>query len=361
MNKKIIFYLGSLARGGAERVAVNLAEAMQTSGYQVMIATPKQADVEYDVPKGVKRILVDLTEDEITASRVKNLFNRILKLRNFWKEEKPDLIVSFAKKNNFMAIVSSKGMGIPVLVGIVSAAFREYPGSLKWIANLLFPMASGVIAQTPEQRDYFCRASRKRTIILPNAMNPDFVGSVYEGERENRIVAVGRVDDNKNHIMLVKAFEKLADKYPDISVEIFGEGDAKEGLQKEIEKRGLDGRIVLAGHQADIKSKIKKARVFVLTSKVEGVPNAMMEAMALGLVPVSTDFGGGGAQQLITDGVDGFIVPIDDVEAMAEKIDMILSDKELEEHLRSNAIEIQKRLNPEVVNKQWKEYFETFL
>ena len=361
MNKKIIFYLGSLARGGAERVAVNLAEAMQIWGYQVTIATPKQAEVEYDVPKGVKRILVDLTEDEITTSRVKNFFNRIFKLRRFWKEEKPELIVSFAKKNNFMAIASSLGLHIPVLAGIVSAAFREYPGKLKWIANLLFPMASGVIAQTPEQRDYFCRASRKKTIILPNAMNPDFIGPVYEGRRDNRIVAVGRVDDNKNHIMLVKAFEKIADKHPNVNVEIFGDGDARKKLQKEIDARGLSDRVILAGHQADIKSRIKTARVFVLTSIVEGVPNAMMEAMALGLVPISTDFGGGGAGQLITDGVDGFIVPVDDVDAMAEKMDMVLSDKELEERLRSNAIKLQERLNPEVVNKQWKEYFETFL
>lgn len=181
MDKKIFFYLGSLARGGAERVVVNLAEYLKQAGYTVTIATPIQAEVEYEVPEGVNRILVDLTEDELTKSRIKNLFLRIRKLRNIWKQEKPDLIVSFAKKNNFMAIVSAKGLKIPVIAGIVSAAFREYPGKLKWIANILFPMASGVIAQTPEQRDYFCKSARKKMMILPNAMNPDFVGQVYEG------------------------------------------------------------------------------------------------------------------------------------------------------------------------------------
>lgn len=361
MNKKIVFYIGSLARGGAERVVVNLAESLNACGYQVTIATPKQVDTEYPVPADVKRILVDLTDDEITGSRIKNLYHRIMKLRKVWKVEKPDLIVSFAKKNNFMSIVSSRGLHIPVIVGIVSASFREYPGILKTIANILFPMASGVIAQTPEERDYFRKRVRAKSIILPNAMHPDFIGPVYEGERENRIVSVGRVDDNKNHIMLVKAFAKIADKYPEMIVEIFGDGGAKEKLQGEIDMLKLTNRIILAGHQSDIKSKIEKARFFVLTSKVEGVPNAMMEAMALGLVPISTDFGGGGARQLITDNVDGFIVQIDDVDAMAEKMDMLLSDRELEERIRTNAIKIQERLNPEVVDRQWREYFETFM
>ena len=361
INKKIVFYLGSLARGGAERVVVNLAESLHQDGYRIVIATPKQADEEYEVPDGVSRILVDITDDETTGNRATNLLRRIFKLRRFWKQERPDLIVSFAKKNNFMAIVSAMGLGIPVVAGIVSAAFREYPGMLRTIANILFPFASGVIAQTPEQRDYFWSGARKKTIILPNAMNPGFIGPVYNGERENRIVAVGRVDDNKNHIMLVKAFEKLADKYPHMAVEIFGDGDARDKLQKEIDARGLTERFILAGHQTDIKAKIETARIFVLTSRVEGVPNAMMEAMARGLVPVSTDFGGGGAHQLITDGKDGFIVPVDDVDAMAKKIDLILSDRELEEYLRTNAIKIQDRLGPKVVHRQWKEYFETFM
>jgi len=361
MDKKIFFYLGSLARGGAERVVVNLAEYLKQAGYTVTIATPIQAEVEYNVPNGVNRILVDLTEEELTKSRIKNLFLRIQKLRNIWKKEKPDLIVSFAKKNNFMAIVSAKGLKIPVIAGIVSAAFREYPKELKWIANILFPMASGVIAQTPEQRDYFCKRARKKMTILPNAMNPDFVGAVYEGRREDRIVAVGRVDENKNHVMLVKAFAKLADKYPEVTVEIFGDGPARETVEKQIEESKMTGRVIMAGHQTDIKSKIQKARIFVLPSKVEGVPNAMIEAMALGLVPVSTDFGGGGAHVLIKDGVDGFMVPVDDVDMMAEKIDAILSNPEMEARMRENAVKIQDRLKPERVNKQWQDYFETFL
>lgn len=360
-DKKIVFYIGNLARGGAERVVVNLSEYLKACGYRITIVTKERASVEYPVPEGVDRVLADITGDEITRSRIRNFCRRVSKLRGIWKKEKPDLIVSFIKKNNLMAIASSLGLKVPVLVTIVSASFREYPGVFKPIANLLFPLADGVIAQTPEERDYFKKRVRKKTIILPNAMHPDFIGPVYQGARENEIVAVGRIDENKNQKMLVEAFEPMADKYPEIKVMIYGDGEARERLQKFICEKGLENRIFLPGHQADIKSRIKKARIFVLTSRVEGIPNAMMEAMALGLVPVSTDFGGGGAKQLIHDGEDGFLIPIDDAAALTQKLELLLSDGALEERMRQKAVLIQDRLNPDMVNRQWREYFERFL
>lgn len=361
MNKKVVFYIGSLARGGAERVVVNLAEHLKSCGYQVTIVIKEEVSVEYPVPEGVERVVADITGNEITRSRILNFCRRVLKLRKIWKKEKPDLIVSFIKKNNLMAIVSSRGLKIPVLVTIVSASFREYPGIFKPIANLLFPLADGVIAQTPEERDYFRNRVRKKIVILPNAMHPDFIGPIYQGARDDEIVAVGRIDENKNQKMLVEAFEPIADKYPDTRVIFYGDGDDREKLQKLIREKHLDKQVMLAGHQTNIKSKIEKARLFVLTSRVEGIPNAMMEAMALGLVPISTDFGGGGAKQLIHDGEDGFLIPVDDAAALTQKLELLLSDRALEERIRQKAVQIQDRLNPDVVNRQWREYFERFL
>ncbi len=361
MDKKILFYIGSMARGGAERVVVNLSEYLKGLGYQVVIATKEEAQTEYPVPEGVRRIPADISGKEITGSRIVNFCRRVGKLRSIWKKEKPDLIVSFIKKNNLMAIASSRGLGIPVLVTIVSASFREYPGIFKFLANLLFPMADGVIAQTSEERDYFRKSVRKKTVILPNSMHPDFIGPVYAGKREDFVVAVGRVDENKNHSMLVEAFARIADKYPSVNVIIYGDGDGRQKVETAIREKGMEERIFLAGYQTDVKTKIEKARIFVLTSRVEGIPNAIMEAMALGLVPVSTDFGGGGAKQLIEDGKNGFIIPVDDTDALTEKLDLLLSDKKLEERLRNQAVKLQERLHPDVVNRQWREYFERFL
>ena len=361
LNKKICLYIGSLSRGGAERVVVNLATYLHREGYAVTIVTKEQESREYAVPEGVKRILGDICGDEITHSRIKNFLNRVKKLRQIWKRERPDLLVSFIKKNNLMAILSSRGLGLPVLVAVRSAAFREYPGIYRYIARILFQKADGVIIQTPEQANYFGRKISRKATMLPNPIRPDYIGAAYEGKRQNEIVTVGRLDENKNQVMLVKAFALIANKYPDMRVLIYGEGSAKEQITEVIAQHDLEGRVILAGHQEDVKGKIQAARIFVLTSRVEGIPNAMIEAMALGLVPVSTDFGGGGASQLIRDGENGFIVPVDNVHALAGCLECILSDEKLEKQMREQAIKSCKRFDPEIVNEQWEAYFEQFI
>lgn len=361
MKKKIIFYIGSLARGGAERVLVNISEYLHKEDYEVIIVTKEREKNEYPVPDGIKRLDGDICGEEITNNRIKNFFNRVKKLKNIWRKEKPDLIISFIKKNNLMAILSSRGLKIPVLVAVRSAAFREYPGIYKYIARILFAKASGIIVQTPEQANYFGTKISRKAFILPNPIHPNFIGQAYGGNRSDEIVAVGRMDDNKNHIMLVKAFSQIAEKFSSVKVIIYGEGDAKERVAQSISDEGLEERVILAGHQTDIKEKIQHARIFALTSRVEGMPNAMIEAMALGLVPISTDFGGGGVHQLIQDGKNGFIIPVDDVSALAEKLEGVLSDSELEEKMRSQAIKMCQRFEPDTVNKQWKDYIEQFI
>ena len=361
VQKKIIFYIGSLARGGAERVVVNLAEYLRSEKFDIIIATKEQRAVEYAVPEGVRRIGADISDEEMTKSRVKNFVKRVQKLRHIWKKERPDLIVSFIKKNNLMAILSSRGLRIPVLVAIRSAAFREYPGGFRMLAKVLFPMANGIIVQTEEQANYFGKIVKRKTQILPNAIHPNFIAPIYEGVRNNEIITVGRIDDNKNQIMLVEAFALIADKYPSMKVIIYGDGEEKGKIRELIQQKELMDRVILAGQIADIKAKIERARIFVLTSRIEGIPNAMIEAMACGVVPISTDFGGGGVRQLIRDGENGYIIPVDDVDALAKKLELILTDKELEERLRAHAVEVQNQFAPELVNQQWEQYFKGFM
>ena len=147
--KKIAFYIGSLSMGGAERVIVNLAAYFHSCGYKVTIVTKEQDSDEYPVPEGVARILADITGDEISSNRLVNLYRRIAKLRTIWKQLQPDYIVSFIKKNNFMAITSAAGLPIPVIVSVRSNPAREYPDKLtRLLVRVLFARAAGVVLQT---------------------------------------------------------------------------------------------------------------------------------------------------------------------------------------------------------------------
>ena len=162
-KKHICFYIGSLHKGGAERVFVNLAGYFQEKGYQVTMVTQYQfpAAEEYALPSGVRRVLSDLTEAELSNSRIINFCRRVSKLRRIWKREKPNLVLSCIGKNNFMTVVTTMFTKTKAVVSVVGEAKEEYPGRLmRLLANLLFPLAGGIILQTERSRYFFTGSFR---------------------------------------------------------------------------------------------------------------------------------------------------------------------------------------------------------
>ncbi len=359
-TKKIAFYIGSLSMGGAERVIVNLAAYFHSCGYKVTIVTKEQDSDEYPVPEGVTRILADIVGDEISSNRLLNLYRRIAKLRNIWKQLKPDYIVSFIKKNNFMAIASAVGLHIPVIVSVRSNPAREYPDKVtRLLVRVLFSQAAGVVLQTRQAKGFFPAAVQKKAVVLPNSLNEKFLQIGYDGERKKEIVWVGRMDSNKNPKMLLQAFVEVAEKYPDWTVKFIGEGYQREELEKFCEKRNLVKQVSFLGRVDDVPGVIQSAAVFVLTSKQEGMPNALIEAMVSGLAVVSTDCPCGGPAELIDTGVNGILIPVDDEKALTEALDKLLSDDEYRKRLSENAKKLIEKVHPDIVNRQWLSYIES--
>lgn len=360
--RTLAFYIGSLDKGGAERVFVNLAEYFQNRGYQIVMVTQYRKAEEYALADGIKRVISDITPQETTGSRLINFYRRVCKLHRIWKEETPDLVLSCVGKNNFMTIVTTMFTKTKPVVSVVGEAREEYPGRMmKFLANLLFPYASGVILQTERSRDFFSKKVSKTAVILPNSLNPLFMRKRFQGERDKRIVSVGRLDANKNHEMMICAFAALSDKFPEYTLTIYGEGELREALQKLIGSFELEDRVFLPGVIPDVADQIEKAALFLLTSYSEGISNALIEAMALGLPVIATDVPSGGTQELIRHGVNGLVIPAGDGKALIEAMDKVLSDKELAERLGLEAHKIQERLAPDKVNERWREYFEKLL
>lgn len=360
-EKKIGFYIGSLHKGGAERVFVNLAEFFQKEGYRVIMVTQYRfpQEEEYVLPEGVKRVLSDLTEEELSNSRIVNFFRRLGKLRKIWKSEKPNLVLSCIGKNNFMTVVTTMGTGTRAVVSVVGEAKEEYPSRLmRMLANLLFPFADGVILQTERSRLFFNKRVQRRAVILPNSLNPDFIRDRYEGERDHRIVSVGRMDANKNHEMMIRAFAALQERYPSYTFTIYGDGELRGYLEDLADRLGVSGRVLMPGVIPDVAGQIEKAALFLLTSYSEGVSNALIEALATGLPVIATDVPSGGTVELMEDGVNGLIIPPGDEQALVRAMDRILGDPAYAGRLGREAAKIQQRLAPDRVNRLWKEYFE---
>ena len=359
MNKKnvrktIAFYIGSLRKGGAERVFVNLAKYFQAEGYRVVMVTQYQKEEEYELPDGIERILSDIGEEKVTASRAVNFFRRLNKLHAIWKERQPDLVLSCIGKNNFMTVVTTRGTKTRAVVSVVGEAKEEYPSrGMRMLADFLFSCAAGVILQTERSRGFFCRKVGEKAVILPNSLNPAFIRPRYEGVREKKIVSVGRMDANKNHEMQLRAFARLKDKYPEYTLVIYGDGELRSYIEETAEELGIAKRVFLPGVVQDVAERIGQASLFLLTSYSEGVSNALIEALALGLPVIATDVPSGGTEELMKDGVNGLIIPAGEQAALTRAMDRLLGDPAYAQQLGREAARIQDRLAPERVNPLW--------
>ncbi len=200
-----------------------------------------------------------------------------------------------------MALFTARGLGIPVVVSVRAVPALEYDSAKTRIpAFLLFGSAAGVILQTEEAKAFFPRKIRKRSVILPNPINPAFLRPRYEGEREKTVVCVGRIDKNKNQELLLRAFARCLDRHPEYVLHFYGAGE-EEQLKHLAKDLGAEKNTVFHGSVSDIPERIEKAGIFVLPSKTEGMPNALIEAMSLGLACISTDCPCGGPRELIRD------------------------------------------------------------
>ena len=194
---------------------------------------------------------------------------------------------------------------------------------------------------------------QKRSAVILSPLDvTGFPTHDFTVERKE-IVTVGRLEPQKNQKLLINAFSELAKKIPDYTLVIYGEGSLRKELEKFIESKGLKDRIFLPGAKNNIQEYIKDASLFVLSSDYEGIPNALIEAMAIGLPCVSTDCSPGGARELITNGENGVIVECRNSNELATAMARLLTDRESAKKMGTNAKKIYTRVDKNLVCNRW--------
>lgn len=351
---KIMFYINAIHAGGAERVMLNLAKFFSENGYDAILVTSFRDTWEYPVSPMVKRY--SLEEQEIRQSKIARNFSRIAGLRCLCKKERPDVLIAFMAEPNFRAILATAGLKTKTIISVRNDPNREYRRKLHRIAaRLLFPFANGCVFQTEEASEWFPQKLQNKSRIIMNAVKEQFF-DLERKPRINEIVTCGRLDTQKNHRMLIRAFFHVHQKVPTSKLRIYGEGMEREKLQAEIVRLGLEQCVVLEGQIDDVENALTHGDVFVLSSDYEGMPNGLLEAMAAGLPCISTDCPCGGPSQVIQDGESGLLVPVNDAERMAEAILKLLGDREKMRVLGGNARKEAERFRPEIVHREWENY-----
>lgn len=361
MNR-IVFHLNCLERGGAERVVSVLAGQFAEWGYEVYIATEWQGEDEYVIDSRIKRVHVGLTEKQERYGRIGKFVARIFNLRRFLKQTKPDIVAAFARKANYRALTATIGFKMPVLISVRINPIGNYDFlSDKIQIPILFRRAAGCVFQTPAQRDFFPDYITKKSRVILNPINPNFIGNPIPTEREKAVVHSGRLVDFKNQLMLIEAFCKVHEKHPDYVLKIFGPDSfdgTKEKLEALIHEKQAESYVFLMGGSDKLEKDMIHGALAAYSSDYEGMPNVMLEAMALGLPVVATDCPPGGPAMVITPEENGLLVPVGDVEAMAAAINRLIENPEFAGKLGMAAAEIGKKASVELIASEWKQYME---
>lgn len=369
---KILFCIDSMTKGGAERVVSNLTDYLVKKDLKndVYILTITNSEVDYKLNEKVKLMSLEqkitLIHDETKRNnkfiKLKNFYTRVKKMKEKIHKIKPDVIVSFLPYTSFIVLLANKGK-IPVIVSVRNDPVVEYSSKMyNFLMRKLYPKASGFVFQTEDAKDYFKDVIKVQSIVIPNPINPNFiVKESYKGKRKKEIVSVGRLFEQKNHKLLINAFSEITDKFPDYKLIIYGEGNERSNLEKLIKEKKLENKVFLPGLIDNVKNKIYDASLFVLSSDYEGMPNALMEAMALGLPVISTDCPCGGPKFLIKNNVNGILVEVNNVSEMKAAIEKILENKNFANKIADNACSIVTDLNPEKINYYWLNFILKFI
>ena len=363
--RKILFHLTSLEQGGAERVVSNLSNRLAKDGYEIVVTTQQTGNNEFELDSKVKRIHVGLKESDQNRGRISKAVRRIFYLRHAIKAEKPDIVISFLKKPNYRTLMANLGTGIPTVIAIRIDPKSEYSGKTdKILIPLLYPFASGAVFQTEEQKEFFPKYLQEKAVVILNPVHNKYIAAQSPVQKEKTVVQSGRLVDFKNQLMLLRAFLKVHEKHPDYQLKIYGPDsldDTRKHLEQFIEEHQASDYMKLMGGSNELEKVLPQAEVYAFSSDYEGLPNALIEAMALGMPIVATDCPCGGPKTLITHGENGLLIPVGDENAMAENICRLIEDKELAATLGSNARKIADRVNEEAIIEQWKQYIERII
>ncbi|MBD5456692.1 MAG: glycosyltransferase family 4 protein [Lachnospiraceae bacterium] len=362
---KILFHLNCFEQGGAERVVSNLANQFVQEDYEIIAATEWQGENEFQLDRRVKRVHVGLKKQDEGKGRIAKIRLRFRYLRDLIKEEKPDIVIAFTRRPNYRALISSFGTGVPVITAVRQDP-RSYYNTLadKILIPLLYPKAAGCVFQTREQMKYFPKGLQKRSEIILNPVNDKYLNVPAPEKKEKLVVQSGRLVEFKNQAMLLEAFLRVHEKHPDYTLKIYGEDSfdgTKERLEKIIRENHAESYITLMGGSDELEKELPKAEVYAFSSDYEGMPNALLEAMALGMSVVATDCPCGGPRTVIMNEENGLLIPVGDKEAMADGISRLIEDKEFADKLGSNARKISGRIEGKTILEQWKTYIEKII
>ena len=361
---KVAFLFGTMSRGGAERMISLLAKQFVEQRDEVYIVTLDNSESGYELDRKVHQVKLNVAnKSDNSLAAIKRNVRTLKALASFLKETKIDVAVSFSKRIGcYLLLACPIKRTYKVIVSERANPRFEKNGRLeKALYKYILPKVDGFIFQTESVSKLFPARLQTVGCVIPNGVFEDVLPKAlpYSRHDQNKIVAVGRLTWQKGYDVLLAAFSDFIQKKKDSRhvLHIFGKGPLEDSLKKQCNELKIDGKVVFHGSVPDLPQQISDAGIFVMASRFEGMPNALMEAMACGIPCISANCEFGPAE-LIENGVNGLLFNVDDGQALCNSLLQLTDNVGLAERISTNALSIRESHSGIKVASMYREYIE---
>lgn len=349
---KLTLVGASLSAAGAQRVMARMANHWAERGWRVTLLTFDDGAEPpfFDLHPAVRHRPLGIA---VRRHSVRTVARQLSVLRRSIRASDPRALISFLDKINVVVLWATRGLGLPVIAAERTAvAHQPFGGVWKVLRRWTYPLAARLVVQHRDSLACFSTAVRRKGCVVPNPAVPPPAGAAAPGRSANVVLAMGSLTAPKGFDLLLKAFADAAAGLPEWSLVIRGEGDRRGVLEALRDELGLRGRAFFPGLTREPFERMRQAGLFVLSSRFEGFPNVLCEAMACGLPVVAFDCPHGPGE-IVRDGVDGVLVPPGDVKALAAALRRLMRDAPARRRLAARAPEVVERFGLEKVMRMW--------
>ncbi len=343
--------------GGTEKVIAILANHWVKKGYKITILMIGGDDVAYELDE---RITVRYLSGATGGSN-KSRLDRVKAMRRAFKEDKKAVIIGMGSISSMFSVIAATGLPNKVIV-----TERNDPNVLnhrpikcyeRLIRNNLYYMSDGIVFQTEMARACFPKAFKYMSTVIMNPLADKLPQPTPYKERDKVVMTAGRLAAQKNHKMLIDAFEQFHQVNQDYTLNIFGEGELKAELEQYVADKGASEYICLKGFSDKIHDEMNRSRIYVSSSDWEGISNSLMEALAMGMVVIATDCPMGGSAMLIDNGINGELIEIGNTEQLTEKL-CSLADASDAELVARRATEVTTKCSVDMIAHIWERFMD---